>query len=349
MVKIESDPKLDFNSVLIKPKRSFLNSRSEVDLIRKIKFRNGYEWLGLPIIAANMASVGTFEIYDVLSKHKIITAFHKFYTLEDYKDYEEKNGKLDKNYFMVSSGIREGDYNNLCNIIDNIDVKFINLDVPNGYIPNFITFCKKVRNRYNDLIISAGNVATSEMVESLIMEADVDIIKVGIGPGSVCTTRKITGVGIPQLSCIMECSDAAHGLGRYIIGDGGITCPGDLSKAYCGGADFVMMGGAFAGHLENPGEIIEKSINGKMEKYKVFYGMSSNHAMNVHYKDKQNYRAGEGKIVKIKYKGELKDTIQEYLGGLRSTCTYIGSDNIKHMSKCTTFVLVTQQLNNVYN
>ena len=140
MVKIESDPKLDFNSVLIKPKRSFLNSRSEVDLVRKITFRNNYEWNGIPIIAANMASVGTFEIYHVLSQYKMITAFHKFYTLEDYQNYEKNNGKLNQDYFMVSSGIRDGDYDNLCNIIDNIDVKFINLDVPNGYIPNFITF-----------------------------------------------------------------------------------------------------------------------------------------------------------------------------------------------------------------
>ena len=346
MVKIESDPKLDFSSVLIKPKRSFLNSRSEVDLVKTLKFRNNYEWSGIPIIAANMASVGTFEVYNELSKNKIITAFHKFYKLQDYKDAETNLGvRLDPDYFMVSCGIRESDYENLCEIVDNMEVRFINLDVPNGYIPNFVSFCKKIRVKYPNVVLSAGNVATSEMVESLIMEADVDIIKVGIGPGSVCTTRKITGVGIPQLSCIMECADAAHGLGRYIIGDGGITCPGDLSKAYCGGADFVMMGGCFAGHLENPGEVIEK--NG--QKYKIFYGMSSNHAMSTHYKKKETYRAGEGKVVEIKYKGEINNTVSEYLGGLRSTCTYIGAENIKHMSKCTTFVLVSQQLNHVYS
>ncbi len=343
MVKIESDPKLDFSQVLIKPKRSFLNSRKEVDLIRTIYFRNGFVWKGVPIIAANMTTVGTFELYNELSKNKIITALHKFYTLEDYKKY-----KLDPNYFMVTTGIREGDYERLCHILDNIDVKFINIDVPNGYIPNFIDYCKKVRSRYPNIVISAGNVATSEMVESLIMEADIDIIKLGIGPGSVCTTRKVTGVGIPQLSCIMECADAAHGLNRYVIGDGGITCPGDLAKAYCGGADFVMMGGVFAGHNENPGEIIEKTVNGKTEKYKVFYGMSSNHAMSVHYEKKENYRAGEGKIVEIKCKGSVQNTIGEYLGGLRSTCTYIGAENIRHMSKCTTFVLVQQQINNTY-
>ena len=348
MVKIESDPKLDFSQVLIKPKRSFLNSRKEVDLIRTICFRHNFVWKGVPIIAANMTTVGTFELYNNLSKNQIITALHKFYTLQDYKNYNETNN-LDSNYFMVTTGIREGDFERLCDIVDNIDVKFINIDVPNGYIPNFIDYCKKVRKRYPNIVISAGNVATSEMVESLIMEADVDIIKLGIGPGSVCTTRKVTGVGIPQLSCIMECADAAHGLNRYVIGDGGITCPGDLAKAYCGGADFVMMGGVFAGHDENPGEIVEKTINGKTEKYKVFYGMSSNHAMDVHYEKKEKYRAGEGKIVEIKCKGPISNTIGEYLGGLRSTCTYIGAENIKHMSKCTTFVLVQQQINNTYS
>ena len=348
MVKIESDPKLDFSQVLIKPKRSFLNSRKEVDLIKTIHFRNNFVWKGVPIIAANMTMVGTFEIYEELHQHCILTALHKFYTLNDFLAYKETK-TLDPNYFMVTSGIRDGDYERLCNIVDNIDVKFINLDVPNGYIPNFVEFCKKIRKRYPNIVISAGNVATSEMVESLIMEADVDIIKVGIGPGSVCTTRKVTGVGIPQLSCIMECADAAHGLNRYVIGDGGITCPGDLSKAYCGGADFVMMGGVFAGHHENPGEKISKIVNGVSEDYKVFYGMSSNHAMNVHYKKKENYRAGEGKKVEVKCKGSIHNTVNEYLGGLRSTCTYIGAENIKHMSKCTTFVLVQQQINNVFN
>lgn len=348
MVKIENDEKLDFNQVLIKPKRSFINSRKDVNILRRIKFRNNYIWEGVPIIAANMNAVGTFEIYKELSKHKMITAFHKFYVLEDYQEFKKTN-MLNPDYFMVSSGIREGDYEKLCNIVDNIDVNFINLDVPNGYIPNFVNFCKRVRERYPNKIISAGNVATSDMVESLIMEADVDIIKAGIGGGSVCTTRKVTGVGVPQLSCIMECSDAAHGLNRYIIGDGGITCPGDLAKALCGGADFVMMGGSLAGHTENPGELIEKDVNGKKEQFKVFYGMSSMHAMKVHYEKDHKYRAGEGKVVEIKYKGPIENTIREYLGGIRSTCTYIGAENIKHMNKCTTFILVKQQLNNVFS
>ena len=187
------------------------------------------------------------------------------------------------------------------------------------------------------------------MVNTLCLEGDVDIIKCGIGPGSACTTRLKTGVGMPQLSCIMDCGDAAHGVGNYIIGDGGITSPGDLSKAFGGGADFVMMGGIFAGHDENPGEIVENIQNGINKKFKLFYGMSSTHAMEKFYGKKNDYRSSEGKVVYIPYKGALKDTIEDYLGGVRSTCTYIGAKCIKHMPKCTTFVLVSQQLNNIFN
>jgi GMP reductase len=349
MVKIDYTAKLDFSQVLITPKRSTINSRKDVDLTRKFEFKNGQTWEGVPIICANMATTGTFDVYDVLKEHKILTCLHKFYTLEDFKVFENKTGKpMDKEYFIVSTGISDKDYENLCNICDSIDSKWICVDIANGYIPNMINFCKKVRIRFPNHILIAGNIATPEMAEALCLEAGVDIIKAGIGPGSVCTTRVKTGVGIPQLSCIMDCADAVHGINRFLIGDGGITCPGDLSKAFCGGADFVMMGGVFAGHLENPGEIIEKNIDGRMKKFKLFYGMSSTHAMMEHYGKKNSYRASEGKVVEIAYKGELKDTIEDYLGGVRSTCTYIGAKKIKHMPKCTTFVMVSNQVNTIY-
>ena len=283
MVKIESEPKLDFSNVLIRPKRSTLNSRSEVDLTRTFNFKNGQTWNGVPIIAANMATTGTFEIYSVMSKHKMLTALHKFYTISDYQSYISKYGELNKEYFMVSTGISDENYLNLISIVDNIDCKFICIDIANGYISKFVQFCKKVRDKYPNKIIIAGNVVTREMVEELILNGGVDIVKVGIGPGSACTTRKKTGVGMPQLSAILECADSAHGVGGHIISDGGITCPGDMAKAFCGGSDFVMAGGIFAGHDENPGEIeIEKSEN-STKKYKLFYGMSSSYAMNTHY------------------------------------------------------------------
>ena len=352
MPRIDFQQKLDFNQVLITPKRSNLNSRSEVELERKFVFKNGTIWKGIPIICANMSSTGTFEVYDVLSKYKIITAFHKFYSCEDYKNYFEKCNKngnpMNPDYFMISTGISDYDYEKLQKICSIISVKWICIDIANGYIPNFLVFCKKVRDAYPDKIIVAGNVATPDMVSTLCLEGDVDIIKCGIGPGSACTTRLKTGVGMPQLSCIMDCGDAAHGVGKYIIGDGGITSPGDLSKAFGGGADFVMIGGIFAGHDENPGEIVETNQNGTNKKFKLFYGMSSTHAMEKFYGKKDKYRSSEGKVVYIPYKGALKDTVEDYLGGLRSTCTYIGAKCIKHMPKCTTFVLVSQQLNNMF-
>ena len=357
MPRIDLQPKLDFSQVLITPKRSTLRSRSEVILERTFTFKNGQTWTGIPIMCANMSTTGTFEVYDELSKHRMITALHKFY---DYADYArhiqqcDKNGtSLNPDYFMVSTGISDADYEKLENLCNLIPIKWICIDIANGYIPTLLAFCKKVRQAFPDKIIVAGNVATPDMVNTLCLEGDVDVVKCGIGPGSACTTRLKTGVGMPQLSCIMDCGDAAHGVGKYIVGDGGITCPGDLSKAFCGGADFVMMGGVFAGHDENPGEIIEKVLSypgqpNRLQKYKLFYGMSSTHAMMKFYGKKNNYRSSEGKVVEIPYKGALSDTVEDYLGGVRSTCTYIGARCLKHMPKCTTFVLVSQQLNNVF-
>lgn len=340
-MKIESDPKLDFNNVLIRPKRTTLTSRSQVEVERKFKFPNSTSfWNGVPIIAANMDTIGTLEVYNVLSKYKIITALHKFYTLEDLKGHE-----LDENYFMVSTGISDMDYSRLTNILDNIKVKWLCIDVANGYMQQLVDFCKKVRNNYPDKIIVAGNVVSREMTEELIINGKVDVVKVGIGGGSACITRVKTGVGMPQLSAVIECGDAAHGVNGYIISDGGITCPGDMTKAFGGGADFVMVGGQFSGHDENPGDIIEE--NG--QKFKTFYGMSSEHAMKKHYGKMAKYRSSEGRFIKVKYKGPIENTVLDYLGGIRSCCTYINAQSIKNMSKCTTFVMVSQQINNHLN
>jgi GMP reductase len=315
-------------------------SRSEVNLERTIKFPNsGQEWTGIPIIAANMDTVGTYEVYLELSKFKIITAFHKFYNLEDFKKWE-----LNKEYFMVSTGINDKDLERLKEIVDNIDVKFICIDVANGYMEKLVSFCETVRNLYPDKVLIAGNVVTREITEDLILRGKVDVVKIGIGPGSACLTRTQTGVGMPQLSAIIECSDAAHGVNGHIIGDGGITCPGDMSKAFCGGADFVMMGGQFAGHDENPGSIVEE--DGK--KYKLFYGMSSDTAMKTHFGKMDKYRSSEGRTIKIKYKGKIEDTVLNFLGGVRSTCTYMNANSIKNMNKCCTFIRVNNQINTIY-
>ena len=368
-MKIESDTKLDFNNVLIRPKRSTINSRSEVDMTRGFRFPNvvtksddvgceeGQEeeeeqemrenckikhWTGVPMISANMDTTGTFEVYQVLQKHRMVTALNKFYTIHDYRKASATlECGLDPDYFMVSTGITDKNFETMCAIVEETGCRWICIDIANGYIDKFVAYCRKVREMWPDKIIVAGNVATREMVEELILNGKVDIVKVGIGPGSACLTRLKTGVGMPQLSAVIECADAAHGVGGYIISDGGITCPGDMAKAFGGGADFVMVGGQFAGHDENPGEVIEK--DGK--KVKLFYGMSSQHAMEKHYGKMEKYRSSEGRRIEVPYKGSLETTVLDYLGGIRSTCTYINAKCIKNMPKCTTFVQVTQQLN----
>ena len=339
IMKIEQDIKLDFQDVLIRPKRSTLSSRSQVNLERTFSFPHStMTWTGVPIIAANMDTIGTFEVCREMSKHKMLTALHKFYTPDDFK-----NSNLDTEYVMVSTGINEKDFIRLKEIMKVVNFKWICIDVANGYMDALINFCQRVRKEFPDKIIVAGNVVTREMTEDLIKYGQVDVVKIGIGPGSMCITRLKTGVGMPQLSAIIECADAAHGLNGHIISDGGCTCPGDFgkAKAFGAGADFTMAGGLFSGHDENPGELIIE--NGK--QYKLFYGMSSEHAMTKHYGKMAKYRSSEGRCIKVNYKGPIEKTILDYLGGLRSACAYINSNCIKNMSKCCTFIRVRSQLN----
>ena len=330
---------LDFKDVLVVPIFSALNSRSQVNLEREIKFKNGSEWRGIPMIAANMTSTGTFELYNVLSKQKIITAFHKFYKYADFKKYQENN-ILDPNYFMISTGIGNSDFENLTDILSKIECKFICIDIANGYIENFYLFCEKVRKEYPDKIILAGNVVTRDAVQRLA-NIGIDIVKMGIGPGSACTTRIQTGIGMPQLTCILESIEIAKESGIYLLSDGGITCPGDCVKAFVAGADFVMIGGELSGHDENPGSIIEE--NGS--KYKLFYGMSSQYAMENNYNTQKNYRSSEGRVLKVKYKGPLNKTVENYLGGIRSACTYTNSKNLIDLTSNGKFIKVNNQYN----
>ncbi|KAK3086750.1 hypothetical protein FSP39_022841 [Pinctada imbricata] len=344
MPRIDNDIKLDFKDVLVRPKRSTLKSRSEVDLTRAFTFRNsGHSYNGIPIMAANMDTVGTFEIAKAMAKYRMFTCIHKHYSIEAWKEFARENAEIMEN-IAASTGTGEGDLKKLTDIIEAIPaIKYICVDVANGYSEHFVQFVRDVRKKFPKHTIMAGNVVTGEMVEELILSG-ADIIKVGIGPGSVCTTRKKTGVGYPQLSAVIECADAAHGLGGHIISDGGCTCPGDVAKAFGAGADFVMLGGMFAGHTESGGEIIEQ--NGK--KFKMFYGMSSATAMKKHAGGVAEYRASEGKTVQIEYRGDVGVTIQDILGGVRSTCTYVGAAKLKELSRRTTFIRVTQQLNEVF-
>lgn len=345
-MRIEYDIKLGFKDVMIRPKRSTLKSRAQVDLEREFTFRNSQQtFKGIPIMAANMDTVGTFEMAKALSSKLLFTAIHKHYSLEEWQHFMDSAPKDIENFIAISTGTGKEDSEKLSTLLNaHPQLKFICIDVANGYSEHFVAFVKRTRNAHPDKVIIAGNVVTGEMVEELLL-AGADIIKVGIGPGSVCTTRVKTGVGYPQLTAIIECADAAHGLGGHIISDGGCTTPGDVAKAFGAGADFVMLGGMLAGHNESGGELIER--NGK--KYKQFYGMSSTTAMDKHVGGVADYRASEGKTVEVPYRGDVETTLQDILGGVRSTCTYVGAQRLKELTKRTTFIRVEEQENRVYN
>lgn len=344
-MRIEYEIKLGFKDVMIRPKRSTLKSRSQVSLERNFTFVNSQKkWSGVPIIAANMDTVGTFEMAEALAKEKIITAVHKHYTPEEWSAFLNNQPDSIYEYIALSTGTGKADEEKIKQIMEeHPQIEFLCIDVANGYSEHFVDFVKRARAQFPTKTIIAGNVVTGEMVEELIL-AGADVIKVGIGPGSVCTTRIKTGVGYPQLSAIIECADAAHGLGGHIISDGGCKIPGDVAKAFGGGADFVMLGGMFAGHDESGGDIVEK--DGK--KFRLFYGMSSQTAMDKHAGGVAEYRASEGKTVKVPYKGPVAETVKDILGGVRSTCTYVGASELRELSKRTTFIRVAEQHNEVF-
>ena len=336
-MRIETEIKLDYKDVLLRPKRSVLGSRKEVKLNREFKFRNcDQQWTGIPVVAANMDHVGTIEMAKALSNFNMLTCLHKYITTKDAVELPS----VPSAHSIVSIGLHDSDLYRLEDLVkEHRFISFICIDVANGYSERFSKYIKKIRSMYPDKVIIAGNVVTGEMTEELILNG-ADIVKVGIGPGSVCTTRIQTGVGYPQLSAVIECADAAHGVGGHIMADGGCTCPGDVAKAFGAGADFVMLGGMLAGHDECSGEVVD----GVME----FYGMSSSSAMNKYSGGVADYRSSEGKTVKVPYRGSVSETVKSILGGLRSACTYTGARTIKQMPKCATFVRVNQQSNEIF-
>jgi GMP reductase len=351
MQKIINETKLDFDDVLIRPKRSTLNSRSEVCLTRKFTFKySSRELLCVPIMAANMDTVGTFDMAKTLCYNQAITCLHKHYNIDQYVSFYTSNDTVNKNLAFYSIGTSQKDIEKLIDVFNkirqlNAPVPNVCIDVANGYTEQFVKTVSHIRKLYDDIVIMAGNVVTPEMVEELIIHGKADIVKVGIGSGSVCTTRLKTGVGYPQLSAVMECTDAAHGLSGHICSDGGCKIVGDVCKAFGANTDFVMLGSMFAGADECEGEWIyelSKKISLK------FYGMSSTDAMNKHHNGVAKYRTDEGKSVIIPYKGKVEDIIQDIYGGLRSACTYVGASKIKDFGKKTTFIQVNNTHNKIY-
>jgi GMP reductase len=341
---IERELKLDFKDVLIRPKRSTLPSRAQVDIRREFVFKHSqHKYHGIPVIAANMDTVGTFEMAAALAPYAVSVALHKHYSVDElvrfFKSLETPSTAF------YSMGITKHDLDKFERVHGRAgdSIRYVCIDVANGYSEAFVKFIEKFRRTYPALTLMAGNVVTGEMTEELILSG-IDIVKVGIGPGSVCTTRIVTGVGYPQLSAVIECADAAHGLGGRICSDGGCVVPGDLAKAYGAGADFVMLGGMFAGHDECAGELVERDGT----RYKRFYGMSSDTAMKKYSGGVAEYRAAEGKEVLVECRGPVGATVQQILGGLRSACTYVGARKLRELTKRTTFIRVGMQSNEVY-
>jgi len=382
-MRIENEVLLDYSDVLIRPKRSILSSRKDVDLNREFIFRNyspllnidvlpsGYpagpyvesDFDGIPIMAANMDGVGTFAMATTLAEQGVFTCLVKTYSSDELIEFFNSNSKY-KEHIAMSIGIGEQDLKKFKSVHTHVNsnLKYVCIDVANGYSERFTNFVADFRLLYPNIVIIAGNVVTADQTQELILNG-ADIVKVGIGPGSVCTTRIQTGVGYPQLSAVIECADAAHGLGGHIIADGGCTCPGDVAKAFAAGADFVMLGGMLAGHVEGGGEVITKIYETdeviktddnfyepvyKEKRFVQFYGMSSDAANTKHFGGLKNYRSSEGREVLVPYRGEVESTLQDILGGIRSTCTYAGAQKLKQLTKCTTFVRVNNQFNSVY-
>jgi GMP reductase len=376
MQKIINETKLDFDDVLIRPKRSTLNSRSEACIQREFKFKySPRRLLSVPIMVANMDTVGTFNMAKSLSKYQAITCLHKHYSVNEYVEFYTGVNIVNKDLVFYSIGTNNKDIEKAIEVFSaikkaNFAIPNICLDVANGYTEQFVKTAYRLRNLFADSIIMAGNVVTQEMTEELIIHGQVDIVKVGIGSGSVCTTRLKTGVGYPQLSAVMECADAAHGLGGHICSDGGCKVVGDICKAFGANGDFVMLGSMFAGVdecegewqyeycraiIDNDGKVLQEWWQpfdpGNSLKRKVslkYYGMSSKDAMNKHHNGVADYRTDEGKCVIVPYKGTAQDIIQDIYGGLRSACTYIGANSIKDFGKKTTFIQVNNTHNRIY-
>lgn len=360
-MRILQDEKLDFNDVLLVPQRSTLISRKDVILERSFRFYHSPKtWSGTPIICSNMYNTGSLAMAKALKEWRMITCLHKYHSIEQLVSVLSRECD-DNSYIWPSIGFKDADITKLKMLREGLNNGFnICIDVPNGHLEVFVDFCAKVRNEFPESIIMAGNVTTPEMTQELIIHGGVDIIKTQIGPGSMCKTRMVTGVGYGSLSCVIECSGAAHGLKNgekklgLICSDGGCRETGDINKAFGGGADFVMLGGMFAGYEENDGEWKEKdtyTFEGSLwdgqhiatrKKYLKFYGMSTHHAQQQHGNGIKTYRASEGDVREIECKGKVDDGIQEMLGGIRSCCTYIGANSIKDMNKCAVFAKISR-------
>lgn len=340
MTRILTETELDYSDVLILPARSTITSRKEIILEREIVFKHSRQvWRGVPLVCANMDNLGSFTMADTLSEYHILTCLTKHYPLKELVTYFNlPTTNLD--YVSYSLGISDSDLEKFNLFRQEAPVRIVTIDTPNGYMERFVGFCNELRSNNPDVTIIAGNVCTGEMVEELALNG-VDCVKAGIGGGAQCTTRMKSAIGRSMVSMILECADKAHHHEIQLMSDGGITCPGDACISFAVGADFSMVGSQWASTKETGADIIEE--NGK--QFMVFYGMSSSMAQKAHEEGLKSYRASEGRVSKLPYKGSIHPIIRDYLGGLRSCCSYVGSNSLKSLPRKATLVKVNNRLN----
>ena len=370
-MQIINETQLDFSDVLIKPRRSSIDSRSKVDITREYKFKwCPYVIKGTGIMQANMGTIGNFEVSRKMLDKGLFACLHKHHNIDILiKFYKEliKRGDDTWRRCLLGIGLRDNGIDKLRQINKELGIQVgIKFDVPNGYIPQVKDKVIELRKEFPEMFIMVGNVVTGDITEDLILSG-ADCVAVGIGGGSACRTREKTGCGRPQLSTVIECADAAHQVGGMICSDGGITCPGDICKAFGGGADFIMIGGLFAGTDEAEGEIITKWISTgeydrvsydsgyifkphfEEKKFKQFYGMSSTLAQEKFQGGMKNYRASEGVVIEVPYSGSMDSILEDMLGSIRSMMTYIGAKNLKNIPKQCVFYKVNNQRNHIFD
>ena len=324
---------LTFDDVLLVPRYSEISSRKHPVL--KTQITKNYS-IDLPVITANMDTITEVEMATAMAKMGGIGSLHRFMTeaeqvemVKAIKAFNKANNLTTP--IAASIGVKEEGMRRADMLVE-AGVQIITLDIAHGDSIMMLETLDYLKKKHPNVDVIAGNVATSDGVKRMI-ERGADAVKVGIGPGSMCTTRIITGHGVPQLSAIALAVKVASQYNIPVIADGGLKNSGDIVKALCAGASSVMVGSLVSGTLETPGE-----LKGGMKQYR---GMASKAAQVSWRGDMPQGMAAEGESTQIPCKGSVVNVIEELMGGLRSGMTYIGVDNIKAMSEAAQFIQMT--------
>jgi IMP dehydrogenase len=331
-----------FDDVLIVPKFSEVNSRSEVDIstnLRELRFK-------LPVISANMDTVTGDAMSRAMLRNGAQACIHRFGTIEETVDLFQRSHATDLHVSpMVSIGVGSIELQRAKALFDEGAHTYV-VDVAHGAqlsVAKQVLALREILGPYVNIV--AGNFATGESVKHFLEYVGfaVDAIKVGIGPGSACTTRIKTGVGYPQLSAVLDIARTIEQTGVTVIADGGMKTAGDICKAIAAGADMAMLGGMLAGTEETPGDAFSPSselqFNPK-NAFKKYRGSASLESYRDQGKEAK-HRTAEGESFLVPYKGPVADILQDIEGGLRSSLSYVGASNLKEFQRRAEFVRIT--------